>query len=281
MNRTTHILGFVLIALGFIVSSCKEEKSNVATPPPAVVKVEPVAPPKPMKLPAEKAATNAKIVYLTFDDGPLPGSEAINRLTQEQKFKASVFIVGKHTGNNRMSMRVFQDYVHNPYVDVCNHSFTHANNAYDKFYQHPDEAAADIFKNQEDLNLDLRIVRFPGRQLWMMPKRDLNMKVSSAAKTAELLKADSFRIIGWDVEWAPKGLGTKETPEEMMAKIDKLFAQDMTFTRNHLVVLSHDVMFQKQAGQDALVKLVGLLREKGYILENIRHYPDNEIAGTY
>jgi peptidoglycan/xylan/chitin deacetylase (PgdA/CDA1 family) len=280
MNRTIKILGFVFIALGFVVSSCKEEKSNVAAPP-AVAKVEPVVPPKPMKLPAEKAPSNAKFIYLTFDDGPLPGSEAINRLTQEQKFKASVFIVGKHTGNNRNSMRVFQDYVRNPYVDVCNHSFTHANNAYDKFYQHPDEAASDIFKNQEDLNLDLRIVRFPGRQLWMLPKRDLNMKVSSAAKTAELLKPDSFRIIGWDVEWAPKGLGTKETPEEMMAKIDKLFAQDMTFTRNHLVVLTHDVMFQKQAGQDALVKLVGLLREKGYILENIRQYPDNEIADAY
>ena len=104
------------------------------------------------------------------------------------------------------------------------------------------------------------------------------MKVSSAAKTAQLLKADSFKIMGWDVEWQNKGTTPKESPEDMVTKIDDLFKRDMTFTRNHLVVLSHDPMFQKEEGQNALVKLVELLTAKGYILENIRHYPDKDTA---
>lgn len=270
-----------MTALAFVaincLSSCKDGDSN-GTLTPVLAKAEPT---KPAKLPAETADSLAKFVYLTFDDGPLPGSEAVNRLVQEQKFKASVFIVGKHTGNNRTSLRALHDYMSNPYIDVCNHSFTHANNEYDKFYKQPEVAAADIRKNQTDLKLDLKIVRFPGRQLWMLPERDLNMKVSSAAKTAELLRPDGFKIMGWDVEWGNKGSIPKETPEEMIAKIDKLFSTDMTFTRNHLVVLTHDPMFQKPEGQAALVKLVQMLREKGYKLENIRHYPDKEIADNF
>ena len=261
----------VILAFSLFGISCQDKPQPVAAP---VV----VAPKESLKMPAEKLDSNAKVVYLTFDDGPLPGSEAINKLVLDHKFKASVFVVGKHTGNNRTSLRTLHDYQKNPYIDVCNHSFTHANNNYDKFYSRPDTAANDIRKNQADLKLDLRIVRLPGRQLWMMPDRDLNMKVSSAAKTAQLLKADSFKIMGWDVEWQNKGTAPKESPEDMVTKIDDLFKRDMTFTRNHLVVLSHDPMFQKEEGQNALVKLVELLKAKGYILENIRHYPDKDTA---
>ncbi len=278
MNYIRKTTGFVLIAgiiTGSLMSSCNNDKSKETTTPTETVSKLPA---KPVKLPAEKADSAAKFVYLTFDDGPLPGSEAVNALTLEHKFKASVFIVGKHTGNNRTSLRTLHDYQKNPYIDVCNHSFTHANNNYDKFYKMADSAANDIRRNQTESNIDLRIVRLPGRQLWMLPERDLNMKVSSAAKTAELLKIDSFKIIGWDIEWASKGSTPKETPEDMIAKIDDLFKKDMTFTRNHLVVLSHDPMFQKPEGQAALVKLVELIRARGYVIENIRHYPDKDIA---
>ena len=64
----------------------------------------------------------------------------------------------------------------------------------------------------------------------------------------------------------------------MVAKIDNLFKQDMTFSRNHLVILAHDPMFQKEEGQKELLELVQLLREKKYVLENIRHYPEKDSA---
>ena len=275
MRKTTWVVLIAGLIAVSLMSSCNNDKPQETTTPPETVSKTPA---KPAKLPAEKADSAAKFVYLTFDDGPLPGSEAVNALVLEHKFKASVFIVGKHTGNNRTSLRVLRDYQKNPYIDVCNHSFTHANNNYDSFYKMADSAANDIRRNQRESNLDLKIIRLPGRQLWLLPERDLNMKVSSAAQTATILKQDSFKIIGWDIEWASKGSTPKETPEDMMAKIDDLFKKDMTFTRNHLVVLTHDPMFQKPEGQAALVKLVEMIRSKGYIIENIRHYPDNDIA---
>lgn len=275
ISRKLAFGAFVSIFSLFILIGCNNEPPKTTDTPETTT---PKAPTKPVKLPAEKADSNAKFVYLTFDDGPLPGSDAVNSLTQEHKFKASVFVVGKHTGNNKTSLRTLMDFHKNPYLDVCNHSYTHANNNYDKFYSMAESAADDIRKNQIESKIDLKIVRLPGRQLWMLPERDLNMKVSSAAKTAILLKQDSFKIMGWDIEWGSKGSTPKETPEEVMTKIDDLFAKDMTFTRNHLVILSHDPMFQKPEGQAALVKLVEQLRAKGYILENIRHYPDKDLA---
>jgi peptidoglycan/xylan/chitin deacetylase (PgdA/CDA1 family) len=253
--------------------ACKEEKPKTETQEKAAVETKA----KSVKLPAEKLDSGSKVIYLTFDDGPLPGSEAVNRLVNEQKFKASVFIVGKHSKNNRSSLRIIEDFKKNPYIDVCNHSYTHANNDYDKFYKRPDTAYADIVKNQNEIAFDLKIVRLPGRQLWLLPDRDMNLKVSSAGPTAELLKKDSFKIIGWDIEWSNKGNKPNETPEEILAKIEQLFKDDMTFTRNHLVILSHDVMFSKPEGEEALVKLVTLLRSKGYVLENIRHYPEKDV----
>jgi peptidoglycan-N-acetylglucosamine deacetylase len=261
----------LLIVLG---TACNDEKP-AQTPP--VVEVKPVVPTGPYKVPAEKADSNAKFIYLTFDDGPLPGSEAVNQLVTDNKFKASIFAVGKHTGNGRNSLRAYKDYEKNPYIDVNNHSYTHANNEYDKFYGHPDVALADILKNEKELGLTSKTVRLPGRQLWLFPDRDQNVKVSSAGKTAEMLKAQGYKIIGWDVEWANRGSKPKETPEEMMVKIEKLYKDDMTFTRNHLVVLMHDPMFSKPEGQAQLVQFVQLLREKKYVLENIRHYPEKEV----
>ena len=274
--KKTALNAFALMLLITAIACNQEKPIQNAVPPP--VEVKPTASATPVKLPAEKADSNAKFVYLTFDDGPLPGSEAVNQLVLTHKFKASVFVVGKHKNNGRNTARALHDYVINPYIDVCNHSFTHANNQYDKFYSKPDSAVADIVKNEADLNLTLKTVRLPGRQVWVMPDRDLNMKVSSANKTCEALKAQGFKIIGWDVEWANKGTVPKETPEEMMAKIDNLFKTDMTFTRNHLVLLAHDPMFSKPEGQEQLVKLVGFLRAKGYILESMRHYPEKDLA---
>ena len=273
-----HAIGCVLAISILLVAftACKDDKPIQA--PPTIVETKPAVPTGPYKMPAEKADSNAKFIYLTFDDGPLPGSEAVNQLVTENKFKASVFVVGKHTNNGRNSLRTLHDYVKNPYIDVCNHSYTHANNQYDKFYGRPDTALADILKNEKELALTSKTVRLPGRQLWLFPERDQNVKVSSAGKTAEMLKAQGFKIIGWDVEWANKGTIPKETPEEMMAKIEKLYKDDMTFTRNHLVVLMHDPMFSKPEGQAQLVQFVQLLREKHYVLENIRHYPEKDVS---
>lgn len=270
IKKSCFIFSIISMSAVLLQTSC-QQSSNATTP----ATVTETAPAKPLKLPAEKHDSTARVVYLTFDDGPLPGSEAINRLSQEKQFKANVFLVGKHTKNGRNSMRVVRDFMRNPYIDVCNHSYTHANNEYDKFYKQPDSARTDFNYNQRELALENKIIRLPGRQLWTLPTRSLYMK-NSAGPTAELLKQDGYKVYGWDVEWHGKGTLPKETPEEMMTQIDELFNNDRTFTRNNLVVLAHDPMFSKPEGQAALGKLVDLIRAKGYVIENIRHYPERD-----
>jgi hypothetical protein len=78
------------------------------------------------------------------------------------------------------------------------------------------------------------------------------------------------------VEWGQKGAAPKETAEELFAKIEEQFTKESTWTRNHLVVLTHDIMFSKPEGQAQLLKLVQMLKDKKYVLENIRHYPEKD-----
>jgi peptidoglycan-N-acetylglucosamine deacetylase len=269
-------LAATAISLSVFGMACRQKQTNENGSAVLATEKNEAAAPKTIKLPAEKLDSGAKVVYLTFDDGPLPGSEAINKLSLEHKFKGSVFVVGKHTTNGKTSLRTLRDYKRNPYLDVCNHSYTHANMDYKKFYADPEGAAADLRKNQEDLKLDLKIIRLPGSQLWALPTRDFNLKVQKSGPTAEILKTEGYKIYGWDVEWGQKGTAPKETAEEIAAKIDEQFAKERTWTRNHLVVLTHDVMFSKPDGQAQLVKLVEMLRAKKYVLENIRHYPEKD-----
>ncbi|MEO0044143.1 MAG: hypothetical protein RL329_3591 [Bacteroidota bacterium] len=278
VKKTAKIAALAAAAITFSVfgMACRQKQTNENGNAVLAAEKNEAAAPKTIKLPAEKLDSGARVVYLTFDDGPLPGSDFINKATLEHKFKGSVFVVGKHVMNGKTSLRTLRDFKRNPYLDVCNHSFTHANMDYKKFYADPAVASADLRKNQEDLKLDLKIIRLPGSQLWALPTRDFNLKVQKSGPTAEILKTEGYKIYGWDVEWGQKGAAPKETAEEIFAKIESQFEKESTWTRGHLVVLTHDIMFSKADGQAQLLKLVQLLKDKKYILENIRHYPEKD-----
>jgi peptidoglycan-N-acetylglucosamine deacetylase len=280
VKKTAKFAAIAAISLSVFGMACRQKQTNENGSAVLATEKNEAAAPKHIKLPAEKLDSGARVVYLTFDDGPLPGSDFINKATLEYKFKGSVFVVGKHVYNGKTTKRTLLDFKKNPYLDVCNHSFTHANMDYKKFYSDPAFAAADLRKNQEDLRLDLKIIRLPGSQLWALPTRDFNLKVQKSGPTAEILKTEGYKIYGWDVEWAQKGAAPKETAEEIFAKIEEQFTKERTWTRNHLVVLTHDIMFSKPEGQAQLLKLVQILKDKKYIMENIRHYPEKDSGET-
>ncbi|MDF2515498.1 MAG: hypothetical protein K0R59_794, partial [Sphingobacterium sp.] len=88
-----------------------------------------------------------KHIYLTFDDGPLIGSAAIDSLAKEKNIKVSVFLIGKHANMSKGRKRDLQKYESNPLIACYNHSYTHANNQYSRFYNNPEKAFADFEKN--------------------------------------------------------------------------------------------------------------------------------------
>lgn len=117
--------------------------------------------------PAVATKTDSKkYIYLTFDDGPLNGSQNIDSVILAEKIKISVFLVGKHVLANRKMDDYFKYYEENPYIDEYNHSFSHAKNHYEQFYSHTDSAVADILHNNALLKFPNKIVRLPGRNMW-------------------------------------------------------------------------------------------------------------------
>lgn len=221
-------------------------------------------------------ASPIKYIYLTFDDGPLQGSENIDSVILAERLKISAFLVGEHARQSQLLGTYYKMYEQNPFVETYNHSFTHANNKYALFYSKPDSVLKDIQKNEAFLNLNFKIVRLPGRNIWRIGGRKRDDGVSGAA-AADLLAAKGFKLFGWDLEWQHKDRdGTPIQPVAVILNdIRTRLATGNTFTKDHIVVLLHDEMFRKKWEESELKQLIDSLRkDEHYVFEHVRFYPD-------
>lgn len=220
--------------------------------------------------------TAIKYIYLTFDDGPLNGSENIDSVVLAERLKISVFIVGEHAAASKQMGTYYRMYEQNPFVEAYNHSYTHANNKYALFYSNPTNVLADIQKNEQLLNLPYKILRLPGRNMWRIGGRIKDDGVSGSA-AADLCKKNGYKLYGWDIEWQHHAKdGTPVQPvDEMTREIETRLENGNTFTTNHIVILIHDEMFQKKWEESELKQLIDKLRtHENYIFEHMRFYPD-------
>ncbi|SIN80432.1 polysaccharide deacetylase family protein [Chitinophaga niabensis] len=211
-----------------------------------------------------------KYIYLTFDDGPLKGSENIDSVVLAERLKISVFLVGEHVEESRKFMGYYNMYEQNPFIESYNHSFTHAHNKYKEFYSNAQNVLADIQKNEQALHLHFKIVRLPGRNIWRIGSRVKDDGPSGKA-AADLLAANGFSLIGWDLEWQHKDADATpiQTVDQMTREIETRLA-----TGDHLVVLLHDEMFQKKWEESELHQLIDNLRKhENYVFEHVRFYP--------
>lgn len=226
-------------------------------------------------LPAVQSKQPLKYIYLTFDDGPLNGSENIDSVVLSERLKISVFIVGEHAEKSKQLGNYYKLYEENPFVEAYNHSYTHANDHYKEFYSNPQQVLKDIQKNEQQLNLRYKVVRLPGRNMWRIGGRKKDDGVSGSA-AADLLEKNNYKIYGWDLEWQHKQNGEPvQTVDEMLNEIETRQNSGNTFTQNHLVLLLHDEMFQKKWEESELKQLIDKLRQHdNYVFEHLRFYPD-------
>ncbi len=215
-----------------------------------------------------------KHVFLTFDDGPLVGSAAIDSIARARKLKVSTFLVGRHAGMGKGRLRDLEHYKKNPYVACYNHSFTHAYNKFSTFYNNPASAVADFEKNEADLGLEHKIIRLPGRNIWIydgMRKIDLQ----SGSSTADLLYSKGYRIYGWDVEWRIQSTtGVPVQPlNEVFNRVRNFMNNKSSMRPNNVVLLMHDDMFQTRKGKQLLLQLLDSLQKQDYKFEFIENYP--------
>jgi peptidoglycan/xylan/chitin deacetylase (PgdA/CDA1 family) len=221
--------------------------------------------------------TALKYIYLTFDDGPLNGSENIDSVILAERLKISVFLVGEHAEKSKLLGNYYKMYEQNPFVDAYNHSYTHANGKYALFYSSPANVLADIQKNEQLLNLRYKIVRLPGRNMWRIGDRKKDDGISGSA-AADLLAQNGYKLYGWDIEWRHKAKDGApiQSVDEMVNEIENRLESGNTFTKDHIVILIHDEMFQKKWEESELKQLIDKLRlNNDYVFEHIHFYPAN------
>lgn len=214
-------------------------------------------------------------IYLTFDDGPLSGSENINNIILQEKIKISVFMVGAHVVKDKQMDIYAKYYDENPYIDEYNHSFSHANNHYEAFYENTAKSVNDIVYNQSLLKLAYKIVRLPGRNMWRLGGRSKN-DGPSGMQTADQLANLGYKVVGWDIEWQhrPDDGTPIQSVDDMYQSVRNLCSSDKTFTKNNVVMLIHDEMFQKTWEESELKQLIDLLRtDPNVTFEQVRFYP--------
>ncbi len=214
-------------------------------------------------------------IYLTFDDGPQFGTKGCIKVCKELGVKATFFMIGAHVIGRDDGKSIINDLKANyPQFLLANHSFNHAKNEYTYFYQHPDMAFADFITTQDTLGPFYKIVRLPGNNSWVL--KDTMRAAKLVRALCNKLDSAGYRVFGWDTEWMfnHNDVRPLQSAEKMAQHITYLLEDNAVFTKNHLVLLTHDRMFQRPEHVDSLKKMITILKEHPkYVFETIDHYP--------
>jgi peptidoglycan/xylan/chitin deacetylase (PgdA/CDA1 family) len=227
------------------------------------------------------ASAADRTIYLTFDDGPLPGTSNVLSVLKQQNVPAAMFMVGLHVETMPQGHDLLAQAKAMPLVTVGNHSYTHANNRYRVFYSNTDAVVSDMQRADQVLGLSPIVrARLPGRDVFRLPHiatEDLSINVAEWEKEwldYELVADAGFYLYGWDFEWVHGNDGKPvQTVDHLVTEIDHLFRYNRFVQPGKMILLMHDEMFQDQFnGRDTLTALIEELRRRGYAFGEISTY---------
>lgn len=230
---------------------------------------------KPVPVAKKKTAHAKKKIYLTFDDGPNKGTKNVLDIVQEENIPVTFFIVGEHVFASHGQRRDWNRLITAENIEICNHSYTHAHNRYDRFYELPETVVKDMEKTRDSLLPKTNIVRAPGRNSWRIDSLHYTDIKKSKLAMDSLQKA-GFIVMGWDLEWHydPKTFQVKNTADEMLTMIDSAFAQKRMRYPNNLVLLAHDQVYHSSADSLQLRTFIQKLKNRDdYELSLVSAYP--------
>ena len=219
-----------------------------------------------------------KYVFLTFDDGPQPGTGNVVDAIKETGSKATFFMVGIHAAMTP-SMRGIVDAIRNgrPMYWLANHSYTHAyNDHYIKFYHDPQGAFKDFMHADTSLQVPERYYRFPGNNAWVLDSGRMR-GTKLVRPVMHLMDSIGAKVIGWDVEWHfkrnPHGHGSVpvQSAQLMARQLINTLEKNETYRKNSVVMLAHDRMFHEPNYKDSLVTMINLLKQEHpeYVFETV------------
>jgi len=282
MSLQGRILGMNIILLLLLLVGCnnanlplsKESASNLNDTNSIIKK-----PINPFQWNPIKYDSTKEYVYLTFDDGPQNGTQAVYDLIKKLNVKATFFMVGSHANSSHLKSIVHQIKYSYPQILLANHSTSHANNHYKYFYHHPYMALQDFYLAQKSMAVPYKIIRLPGNSAWVFKD---TMKASSLVRPiCGLLDSSGYNVIGWDVEWGfnHKTAYPIQKPQKMVDQVDSALVKNRVHNSHHVVILAHDRMFRKPNFIDSLDKFITILKKNPKVVfETVDHYPHVKVV---
>ena len=180
-----------------------------------------------------------KAVYLTFDDGPVPGiTPWVLELLDKYNIKATFFCVGDNVQNFPEIFQMIQEKGHK----TGNHTFRHIQGLKTdtKSYLKDIEEAGKLIKSK----------------LFRPPYGHMRLSQFTALKKL-------YKVVMWDVV-------TRDYSHLMTA--DKVFEVVKKYTRNGSIIVFHDSLKSGERMKESLTKSIEWLLEQGYGFELIEEF---------
>ena len=221
-----------------------------------------------------------KILYLTFDDGPMRGTEAVLKILEEENVDATMFLVA---GNVVRNLHLFKKELLMPNVMVANHTYSHASGHYAHFYSNKYNVLCDV-EHAQMLIGGRKYLRLAGRNVWRVPGKERDdygikkRRREIERRDYDALKRDGFFIYGWDVEWHFDRKGKmRGSAEEMANHVESVLRRNRTVKKGKVVLLAHDFMFRNSHSVNELRKFVKIMKSRGWKFEQIDKYLDDKM----
>ncbi|HTQ63179.1 MAG TPA: polysaccharide deacetylase family protein [Puia sp.] len=267
---TQHIricaLSILLIGTGVFFITCNKNKA-IIVPRPGTVN-------DPRSQKRSDTIATVYTLYLSFDDGPVRASREVSEVAMSDSIHISVFLIGRYAFRDDSSWQLFQLYRNNPFIEIGNHSFSHANNHYRLFYKKPEEVKADFLMNYDTLGLESRIARLPGRNSWRINGRERD-DLPDVKASADSLANMGYRVFGWDIEWHYNSEGKMiENADQIFEKIQRITLHKSSFTAGNIIILCHDPMLADSSNKAELESFIQKIKSNThYRFESLDKYP--------
>ncbi len=224
-----------------------------------------------------------KRIYLTFDDGPLNGTQNVISVLNETGVDATMFMIGRHVDLSRYRKRLFLRAIDAPNILVANHTYSHANGHYRDFYAHKQCVIRDIEKMERKLRRYdeahvQKCCRLAGRNVFRLPRivrNDPAIRSSREAHVYDALDRRGFDIFGWDYQWDydPHTGKLYKSPRQIADAIEQIYRRHKTHKRGKCILLMHDFTFKDRFnGKAKLRRLIALLQQRGWRFETLESY---------
>jgi len=245
-------------------------------------KTTPVPPAHPRRTTAPKA-NGSKILFLTFDDGPLKGTANLLRVIKAEGVKATMFYIGR---NVVRSPALFHRALAMPNVLVANHTYTHANNHYQRFYRGTALSVVHDIDRAQTVIGGAKYLRLCGRDVWRLPHVHRNdWAISVAERGKEISKYDAlanrgYFIYGWDIEWlfSHKTQRPIYSGAEMARRVNLQYRSGRTVKKGKIILLAHDFMWRSPTNVRQLRTFIRIMKAEGWTFKTIDAYSDTTPA---